>query len=174
MWRVQYQQVTVTLSAATINRLEREPFNKARVADHAVEKIRLALFTIFPPRTPAERKDRSRMQGFVRYAILTLYDGVCFVWRNWTGRTAGQESYAARASAEPINLTLNIPTGLVKWIEEIARRRQSTVPDATVYAIEYGIWLDSQGGAEEAGQRLRQEWHDFLRAIWKRLFVQVK
>jgi hypothetical protein len=164
----------VTLSAATFSRLERAtPFNKRRVADQAIEAIRVALYTMYPPRTPEEWKDRSRFQGAGRHLLLVGYDLVCSLLRKSTNTDADPGRSANHVSEQPVQITLKIPIGLVRWIEKIARSQQSTLPEATIYAIEYGLRvLDSQGGAEGGGERLRRVWRDILRAIWKR-FVNV-
>ena len=171
---VQYQKVNVTLSAATFSRLEQAaPFNKRRVADQAIEAIRAALFTIYPPHTPEEWKDRGRYQGAGRYTLLVCYDFVCYFLRNWTNTDADPERYPKHASEQPAQITLRIPIGLMKWIEEISRSQRSSISEATVYAIEYGLRvLDSQGSADEAREGLRKVWRDILVAIKKR-FVNV-
>ena len=166
MWRAKYQKVTVTLSATTFSRLEQTAFNKGRVADHAVEKIRVAIFELFPPRNPDDWRDKSRYQGAWKHILLIWYDLICHVLRKWTGRQINQEKYAANDAKQPFQLTLKIPMGLMKWIEEIARSRQMTIPEATVYGIEYGLQvLDSQGSPEEVDQKLRRTWRDIWRAI---------
>ena len=77
--------------------------------------------------------------------------------------------YANDVSERLAQLTLKIPIVLVKWIKKVARCQRSTIPEATVYAIEYGLRvLDSQVGAEGAGEGLRRVWRDILRAIWQR------
>lgn len=174
MGSVQYQEVNVTLSAATFSRLEQAtPFNKGRVAERAIDAIRAALFTMYPPRTPEEWKDRSRYQGLGRYVLLVWYDLFCYFLRKGTNTGADPERYAKHVSEQPAQIMLRIPIGLVRWIEKIACSKQSTMPEATVYAIEYGLRvLDSQGGAEGMGEGLRRVWRDILRAIWKR-FVNV-
>ena len=175
MGPVKYQEVNVTLSAATFSRLQqRNPFNKRRVADEAIEAIRVALFTMYPPRTPEEWKDRSRYHGTGRYMILVSYDLVCYSLRKWTNMDADPESFAKHLSEQPVQIMLEIPIGLMRWIEQIARSKQISMPEATVYAIEYGLQvLDSQvGGAEGAGEGLRKVWSHILRAIRNR-FVNV-
>jgi hypothetical protein len=77
------------------------------------------------------------------------------------------ERYANHVSHEPVQITLKIPIGLLRWIEKIARSNQSTTPEATVYAIEYGLQvLDSQ---EASAEGLRRIWRDIFHAIRKRL-----
>jgi hypothetical protein len=146
MRRVKYQEVSVTLSAATFSRLEQAtPFNKSRVRDRAIEAISVALLTIYPPHTPEEWKDRSRFEGVARYQLLLSYDLICYSIRKWIGRNAEPEGYTIDGSELPVNLTLRIPTGLGKWIEQIAQSKRKTIPEATVYTIEYGLLvLDSQ------------------------------
>ena len=162
-----YQETKVTLSAATFSRLERgNPFNKRRVADQALEVIRVAVYTMYPPRTPEEWKDRSRYQGAGRNMLLFWYDLVCYLLRKLIGRADELGSYTNNVAKQPVQITLKIPIGLFRWIEKIARDKQSTLPDATIYAIEYGFRvLDSQEVGEGA---LRRVWRDILRAIWKR------
>jgi len=81
----------------------------------------------------------------------------------------GKDDKNERSPDESVQVTLKIPIGLLRWIEKIAISNQSTIPEATVYAIEYGLRvLDSQGGAEGVGD-LRKLWRDILRSIWKRL-----
>ena len=168
---VQYQKVNVTLSAATFSRLERgNPFNKRRVSEQAMETIRVALLTMYPPRTPEEWNDRSRYQGAGWYMLLMSYDIVCYLLRKLMG---GNDDFGSsnRESDQPVQVTLKIPTGLMSWIEKVALSRQSTIPEATVYAIEYGFQvLDSQGGAKEGAERLRSVWRDIFNAIRKRAF----
>jgi hypothetical protein len=169
MWRTKYQKVTVTLSATTFSRLEQSAFNERRVADHAVEKIRVAIFEIFPPHKPDEWKDKSRYQGAWKHILLLWYDLICHVLRKWTGREVDRKKDDAHDVKQSFQLTLQIPTGLMKWIEEIARNKQTTIPEATVYAIEYGLQvLDSQGSPEEVDQKVRHTWRDIWRAIWSR------
>jgi hypothetical protein len=87
---------------------------------------------------------------------------------------ADPESFAKHLSEQPVQIMLEIPIGLMRWIEQIARSKQISMPEATVYAIEYGLQvLDSQvGGAEGAGEGLRKVWSHILRAIRNR-FVNV-
>jgi hypothetical protein len=141
-----YQEVKVTLSAATFSRLEQgNPFNKRRVADQAIEAIRVAVYTMYPPRTPEEWKDRSRFQGAVKSVLLIWYDLVCYLLRKLISRH--DEFGANHVSDQPAQITLKIPIGLMSWIDQIAHSRQSPIPDATVYAIEYGLRvLELQGG----------------------------
>jgi len=170
MGPVQYQVVNVTLSAASFSRLEEAtPFNKRRMAEQAIEVIRVALFTMYPPRTPEEWKDRSRYQAVGRHMLRTWYDFVCYFLRKWTNTDVEHARYAGPVSEQRVQIALKIPIGFVRWIEKIASDRASTIPEATVYAIEYGLRvLDSQGGAEGVGD-LRKLWRDILRSIWKRL-----
>jgi hypothetical protein len=174
MGSVQYQEINVTLSAATFLRLEQaSPFYKRRVADQAIKEIRVALYTMYPPRTPEEWNDRSRLQGAGRHMLLVWYDLVCYLLRKWTNTDADPERYAKHVSHQPAQIMLKIPIGLVTWIEKIARSKQSTIPEATVYAIEYGLRvMDSQGRAEEVREGFRRVWRHILRAIRKR-FVNV-
>jgi hypothetical protein len=124
------QEVDVTLSAATFSRLERgNPF-KRRVNDQAIEAIRAAVFTIFPPRTPEEWKDRNRYQGTLRTILLWSYDMICYLVRKLIGKDEGLGRNANQVSQEPVQITLKIPTGLMSWIEKIARANQSTIPEA--------------------------------------------
>jgi hypothetical protein len=169
-----YQEVSVTLSAVTFRRLEQaNPFNKRRADDQAIEVIRIALYTMYPPRTTEEWKDTSRFQGSGRTFLHYFYDVVCYLLRKLTGKDDDLGRQDNDVPEQPVQLTLKIPTGLAKWIEEIARSHRSTIPEATVYAIEYGHRvLDSQGSTEEIRERFRKAWRDILRAIWKR-FVNV-
>ena len=166
---MRYQEVNVTLSSATFSRLEQgNPFNKRRVADQAIEVIRVAVLAMYPPRTPEEWKDRSRYQGIGRYMLLMSYDIVCYLLRRLMGKGDELGSFTNHVSDQPTHLTLKIPIDLMSWIEKIARSRQSTISEATVYAIEYGHRvLDSQGGAD-AAERLRRVWRDIFHAIRKR------
>ncbi len=161
----QYQEVKVTLSAATFSRLEQaNPFNKRRVAEAAIEVIRVALYAMYPPRTPEEWKDTSRFQGAGRQCLLFCYDIGCYLLRKLVGRNDEKKS----VSQEPVQVTLKIPIGLLRWIEKIARSNQSTTPEATVYAIEYGHRvLDSQGGSQGV-KDLRRVWRDIFDLIRKR------
>ena len=163
-----YQKVNVTLSAATFSRLElANPFNNRRVAEMAIEAIRVAAYTMYPPHTPEEWKDRSRYQGMGRRMLLLLYDLVCYLPRRLMDRDDDLGN-ANHVSDQPSQIMLKIPIGLMSWIEKIARSNESTIPEATVYAIEYGLQvLDSQGGAEvEAG--LGRVWRDIFHAIRQR------
>ena len=163
-----YQAVNVTLSGATFSRLERgNPFNKRRVNEQAIEAIRAAIFTIFPPRTPEEWKDRSRYQGALRQALLWSYDMICYLLRKLTGRADALGTNANHVSQEPVQITLKIPIGLMSWIEKIARSNQSTVPEATVYAIEYGFRV-FDSNRKDGVEGLRRVWRDILQAILKR------
>ena len=161
---VQYQKVNVTLSAATFSRLEqRSPFNKRRVTDQAVEAIRVAVFTLYPPRTPEEWKDKSRYQGAFRHALLVSYDMVCYFLR----RLMDRNDDASHVLDQPVQITLKVPIGLMSWVEKIARSNQSTIPEATVYAIEYGLRvLDSQRSVGTEG--LRKIWREIFNAIRER------
>jgi hypothetical protein len=92
---MRYQEVDVTLSAATFSRLEQgNPFNKRRVADQAIEVIRVALYTMYPPRTPEEWKDRSRFQGARRQFLLVCYDSACYMLHKLVGRGDENKKYA--------------------------------------------------------------------------------
>ena len=163
----QHHEVIVTLSSATFARLERgNPFNKHRVAEQAIETIRVALLTMYPPRTPEEWNDQSRYEGAIRHVLLVTYDMLCYALRRLVGRADKLGSSADHHSDEPVQITLKIPAGMMSWIEKIARSRQSTVPEATVYAIEYGLQvLDSQ---DAKGDGLRKVWGEIWRAIRKR------
>lgn len=161
----QYQEVNVTLTAATFSRLERgNPFNKRRVGEQAIEVIRVAVNAMYPPRTPEEWKDRTRYEGSGRHILLTFYDIVCYLLRRLMGRKDDPGKHTDYVSDQPVQITLKIPIGLMSWIEKIARSKQSTIPEATVYAIEYGLRvLDSQR-PEEAAESLRKIWrHIFSR-----------
>ena len=162
----QYQEVNVTVTSATFSRLKQaNPFNKRRVAEQAIEVIRVAVYAMYPPRTPEEWKDRSRYQGTGRHILLFWYDLVCYLLSRFLDRDDDPGRDANHVSEQPTHLTLKIPNGLVSWIEKIARSRQSTIPEATVYAIEYGHRvLDSQGGAEGV-KRLSRVWRDIFHAI---------
>ena len=166
MWRIKYQQITVTLSATTCKKLA-DPFSGySRLADSAVEKIRHAVFHLFPRRTSEEQRDYSRYQGAFRYAFLVGYDLICSIIRRWIGR----EPYWGKPDniEEPLKVTLNIPIGLMKWIEQIAHDRQMSIPDATVYAVEYGIKVLNSQGTPEKQEELKQMWRDVWRRTWNR------
>jgi len=165
----QYQEVNVTVTSATFSRLKQaNPFNKRRAAEQAIEVIRVAVYAMYPPRTPEEWKDRSRYQGAGRHILLFWYDLVCYLLRKLTGRNDDPGRYANHVSDQPTHLTLKIPIALMSWIEKIARSRQSTISEATVYAIEYGHRvLDSQGGGDGV-KRFRRVWRDIFHAIRKR------
>jgi len=171
MGPVKYQEVNVTLSAATFSRLaQANPFNRRRVAEQAVETIRAALYTMYPPRTPEEWKDSSRFQGIGRHILVIFYDIVCYLFRRRTNPNTESEREASHDSEKSTQLTLKIPLGMMRWIEKIAHSKQSTIPEATIYAIEYGFRvLDSQGDPKEIGQRSRDVLLDILRAIWTRI-----
>jgi hypothetical protein len=175
MSRTKYQPVTVTLPAATFSRLWQGTIFKRRVADQAVEMIRIALLALFPPRTPEEREDKSKMQGAGRHMLLLYYDFARHLWRRLMGRETSEGGYAAVGTGQSYQLTLMVPAGFMRWIEEVARGRQMSVPDAAAYAVEYGLRvLDSQGSAADVNQGLRQVWRDILRAVWRRLKASVK
>lgn len=167
---VQYQKVNVTLSASTFSRLEQSnPFNKRRVAEQAIEVIRVAVYTLYPPRTPEEWKDKSRYHGAFRHVFVVSYDMVCYFLRQLMGRNDREVSHV---SDQPVQIALKVPIGLMSWIEKIARSNQSTIPEASVYAIEYGLRvLDSQRGLGTEG--LRKIWRDIFNAIRER-FVKAR
>ncbi|MFN2454365.1 MAG: hypothetical protein ABR577_09105 [Pyrinomonadaceae bacterium] len=153
----------------TFSRLEQAVLNKRRVADHAVEIIRVAIFDIFPPHKPDEWKDKSRHHGAWRHMLILWYDIICHVLRKLIGREGNREEYDDNNTKQSFQLTLKIPTGLMKWIEEIAQNRRMTIPEAAIYAIDYGIQvLSSQGSPEEVDEKSRQAWRDIWRAIWSR------
>ena len=100
--------------------------------------------------------------------LLLWYDLVCYALRRLMGKGDELGSFTNPVSDQPTDLTLKIPIGLMSWIEKIARSRQSTTSEATVYTIEYGHRvLDSQGGADGA-ERLRRLWRDIFQAIRER------
>ena len=162
-----YQEVDVTLSAATFSRLERgNPF-KPRVNEQAIEAIRAAVFTIFPPHTPEEWKDRNRYQGALRTILLWTYDMIRYLVRRLMGSGEALGKNPNHVSQDPVPVTLKIPIGLMNWIEKLALTNQSTIPEATVYAIEYGFRvLDSHG--KDGVEGLRKVWRDIFQAIFKR------
>jgi len=169
MRRVRYQQVTIRLPAATYNRLAQATIDGRHMAESTVEKIRVAIFKLFPPRTPEDWKDKSRYEGMWRNLLLFWLDCLCYTLRDWTGREVNQKKQVVHDSGRLLPLTLKIPLGLMRWIEEIARSRQMTIPEATAYAVEYGIQvLDSQKSRDDGEQPLRQIWRDIWRAIWSR------
>jgi hypothetical protein len=176
MSRTKFQPVTVTLSAATSRRLWQATLFKRRVADQAVEMVRIALLALFPPRTAEDWNDKSRMQGAWGYSLLLFHDFARHLWHRLTGRGADEGEYAAGAAGQPHQLTLMVPAGFMRWIEEIARGRRMSVPDATVYAIEYGLRVLDSGGsdADEVNQSLRRAWREILRAVWGRLKASIK
>ena len=167
MASVGYQEVTVTLSAVTFSRLQQtNPFNKDRAAESAIDVIRVALLTMYPPHTPEEWKDKSRFPSPTRTVLRFLYDIVCYLPRRLIGRTNALEDFADDAVDESAQLTLKIPVALIKWIEKIAQEQGSTLPEATVYAIEYGHRVSDSHGPEDA----RKVWRDIIQMIQKRLF----
>ena len=167
MRRIRYKKVNVTLSSATFSRLKRgNPFTP-RVNEQAIEAIRAAIFTLFPPHTPEEWKDRSRYQGALRHALLWSYDIICYLLRKLTGRDDALGKNAGHVSQEPVQVTLKIPTGLMSWIEKIARSNQSTIPEATVYAIEYGFRV-FDSNRKDGAEGLRKLWREILQVIRKR------
>lgn len=167
MRRIRYKKVNVTLSSTTFSRLERgNPF-KRRVNEQAIEAIRAAIFTLFPPHTPEEWKDRSRYQGTLRHALLWSYDMICYFLRKLTGRDDALGKNANHASPAPVQISLKIPIGLMSWIEKIARSNQSTIPEATVYAIEYGFRV-FDSNRKDGAEGLRKLWRDIFQAIFKR------
>lgn len=169
MWRARYQKVAVVLPAMTFSRLEQAALNKRRMADDAVEKIRVAVFELFPPARNEEWGDKSRYQGAGRHMLLLWYDLICHALRRRIGGGVEPEKYAVYDEKQSYPLTINVPPGLMKWIEEISRNRRMTVSEATVYAIEYGLQvLDSQGSPHEVEQNLRQTWRDIWRLMWNR------
>jgi hypothetical protein len=163
MEAIDYQEIRVTLSAATFSRLERaSAFNKRRAADQAVEMIRVALLAMYPPRTPDEWNDKTRYQGVTRHILLTSYDLVCYSLRRSTGRQHDR----GKQTEQPTQITLKVPMGLVKWIQKLAHDRAITVPEATIFAIEYGHQvLDSQPKGAESPRKV---WRDIIQAMWKR------
>ena len=166
MWQIKYSQITVTLSAAICEKLA-DPFSGySRLADSAVERLRIAILDIFPHRTPEERRDKSQYHGAWRYPLLIWYDLVCSVFR----RLIGQEPYWGKPDniEEPQKIVLNIPIGLMKWVEQIAHDRKMSISEAMVYAIEHGIKvLDSQRNPEKQ-EEFKQMWRDVWRSIWSR------
>ena len=164
---IRYQKVDVTLSATTFFRLERgNPF-KRRVNEQAIEAIRATVFTLFPPRTSEEWKDRSRYQGSLRTILLWSYDMICYLMRKLTGSANALGRNANHVSQQPVQITLKIPTGLMSWIEKIARSNQSTIPEATVYAIEYGFRV-FDSNSKDGVEGFRRVWRDIFQAIRKR------
>ena len=176
MSRTKFQPIAVTLPAATFRRLwQRTPF-KGRVADEAVEMVRIALLELFPPRKPEDWNDKSRMQGAGKYRLLLFYDFARHLWHRLAGGEADEWEYAAGGAGQPHQLTLMIPAGFMRWIEEVARGRRMAVPDATAYAVEYGLRvLDSAGSSGgEVNRNLRRVWREILRAVWDRLKDSIK
>ena len=166
MGSVRYKEIKVTLSAATFSRLEQaNPFNRGRAADQAIEVIRAALYTMYPPRTPDEWRDARKFQGIGRHILIFCYDVVCYLLRKLMGRDDDRGRYPNEVAQPFVALTLKIPIGLVHCIEKVAQDQASTIPEATVYAIEYGHRvLDSQDPLDG-----RKIWRDIRCAIWKRL-----
>jgi hypothetical protein len=138
--------------------------------------IRIALLTLYPPRTPEEWNDKSRMQGAGRHILLLSYDFAGHVLHKLTGRETDEGEYVADGAKQSCRLTLMIPAGFMRWIEEIARGRGVAVPDATAYAVEYGLRvLDSQGSsAGDVNRNLRRAWREILRAVWNRLKASIR
>jgi len=165
---VRYRDVSVNLSAATRSKLEQSnPFNKDRVAEQAVEAIRVALYMIYPPRTVEDWKDRTRSQGSGKTFLLFVYDIVSYLGRRLIGSKEPERYPEVSERSDPV--TLHIPIGLAKWIEEIARDHRITIPEATVYAIEYGLKvLETQTAADRQG--LDGIWRDIFRALRHRMF----
>lgn len=158
-----YQLIKVTLSNATFHRLQQaNPFNKDRAAQNAIDVIRIALLTMYPPQTPEDWKDKSRFPSPTRTMLRFLYDVVCYLLRKVIGRTDGLDSFA---DAECAQLTLKIPVALIKWIEKIAQEQRITLAEATVYAIEYGHRVSDSQDPED----VRKVWRDIIQTIWKRL-----
>lgn len=164
----QYQEVNVTLSSATFSRLEQgNPFNKRRVAEQAIAAIGVAVNTLYPPRTPEEWEDSSRYQGTGRHVLLLWYDMLFYLLRRLMGRNDQPGGAGLRVSGDAVQITLKIPLGLLGWIEKLARDNQSTIPEATVYAIEYGLRvLDAQDSSEDG---LRRVWRDIFNTLRKRI-----
>ncbi|HSE24962.1 MAG TPA: hypothetical protein VLB68_25100 [Pyrinomonadaceae bacterium] len=165
---VRYQDVTVTLSAATRSRLEQSnPFNKDRVSEQAVEAIRVALYTIYPPRTAEDWKDTTRFQGVGKTFLLFGYDIFSYLRRRLFG--SNEPERYPEVSERSGQITLQIPNGLVKWIEQISHDHRTTIPEATVYAIEYGLKvLETQPDVDREG--LGRIWRDIFRALRDRMF----
>lgn len=165
---VSYQDVSVSLSAATRSRLEQSnPFNKDRVREQAVEAIRVALYMIYPPRTAEDWKDRTRFQGAGKTFLLFGYDIFSYLRRRLIG--SNEPERYSEVSDQSGQVTLHIPNGLAKWIEEIARDHRITIPEATVYAIEYGLKvLETQTDTDREG--LGRMWSDIFRALRDRMF----
>lgn len=162
-----YQQINVTLSTATFSRLQQaNPFNNARAADNAIDVIRVALLTMYPPRTPGDWKDKSRFPSPTRTVLRFLYDVVSYPLRKVTGRTDDLPKNKNDVSDASAQLTLKIPVALIKWIEKVAEEQQSTLPEATVFAIEYGhrVFDSHPAGAKAFGK----VWSDIVHAICKR------
>ena len=88
-------------------------------------------------------------------------------------KLVGNDEAVTHVSDEPVQVTLKIPIGLLRWIEKIAESNQTTIPEATIYAIEYGHRvLDSQGGSEGV-KDLGRLWRDIFDSILKRIVKAV-
>lgn len=169
MWRVKYQHVTVILSGETMARLkEGTPFSDKRVPDHAIEMLRIALFKLFPPKTPDEWKDLSRYQGFLKPHWHFWFDLACHKMSNLIGRKTSLDWYA-RNDVEPTGqLTLQVPLGLMKWVEEISRSKRVTISEAAAYAIEYAYREVMPKKRARNTDRGRHNWRSVLRYVWGR------
>jgi hypothetical protein len=170
MRQCQYHQIMVSLPPAVMSRLAQSAIpDRTRLADWAVELIRIALFNIFPPHTPAEWNQRARFEGICQHLLHRSYSLFRFQLRAIFGEAVPERKNEAVGASERQSLKLIIPAGLMKWVKEIARIRQSTIPEATVYAIEYGLQeLTSRRCSQDANYELRQTWREIFHAIRKR------
>ncbi|HEX7295389.1 MAG TPA: hypothetical protein VF251_06525, partial [Pyrinomonadaceae bacterium] len=123
-----------------------------------------ALFNMYPPHTPDEWKDKSRFPSPTRTFLRFSYDVVCYLLRKLTGRTDDVRNDSNDVTDASVQLTLKIPVALIKWIEKVAQEQARTLPEATVYAIEYGHRVLDSDRAED----VRKVWRDILHLIWKR------
>ena len=144
MWKDESQEIPVVLSSETLDRLEQACQSKRRVADFAVEVVRIAIFDMYPPTSTDDWKDPDRWTASFKTPFLLSSEYLHHAWRRWTGRSIDQKNEATN-EAPSTQLTLKIPVGFMKWIDQIAGARQLTNSQAVVYAIEHGLQrLDSQ------------------------------
>ena len=70
---------------------------------------------------------------------------------------------------QPHKMMLEVPSDLMAKIEEIARFKEITVSEATVYTVEYALTeVFPPKTYEELNKELHETWHGIFRSIWKR------